>query len=160
MQLKLLNKSARRGMPDKNKFKVVIDTNLIISAAIVPNTPPDKLIKSWLKQKFILLICKQQLEEMKEVSQREKFKNRPLFTNRIAELVENIEFVAQLVVPLSDKDLPIHGRDSADDFMLALGLKGDADYLVTGDEDLLVLNGNPDLGKLKITTAKEFLDLI
>lgn len=160
MQPRLLKKSERLGMPDKKKFRVVIDTNLIISSAILSKSTPDKLIKSWLKSSFILLISKDQLEEMKEVSQREKFIERPLFTKRIAELVENIEFVAQLVVPLSDKDLSIHGRDPEDDFMLALGLGGNADYLVTGDQDLLILNGDPALGKLKIITAKGFLDLI
>lgn len=146
-------------MPEEQKLKVVVDTNLLISSAILSKSLPDKLIKAWLKDSFTLLISREQLEEIKEVSQREKVKKYPLFTKRIVELLENIEFVAQLIEPLSNKDLPLHGRDPEDDFMLASGLGGDVDYLVTGDEDLLVLNGNPALGKLKIITVKEFLNL-
>lgn len=147
-------------MPEENKLRAVIDTNLIISSAILSNSPPYKLIKYWLKQNFILLISKEQLEEIKDVSQREKLKKRPLFSKKVSELAENIEFVAQSIKSLSVKDLPIHSRDPEDDFMLSLGLGGDADYLITGDKDLLILDGDPALGKLKIITAKEFLKLI
>ncbi len=147
-------------MPEKNKLKVVADTNLLISSAIVSKSLPDKLIKSWLKQSFILLISQEQLEEMKDVSQREKVKKRPLFIKRIVELIQNIEFVAELVKPTPEKDLPIRSRDSDDDYLLACALGGEVDYLVTGDQDLLVLNENPALGKLKIITAKEFLSLV
>ncbi len=147
-------------MPEEQKFKVVVDTNLLISSAIISKSLPDKLIKSWLKDNFILLISQEQIEEIKDVSQREKVKKRPLFTKRIVELLENIEFVVELIKPIPEKDLPLHGRDPDDDYLLACALKGDADYLVTGDQDLLVLNGSPTLGKLKIITAKEFLDLI
>lgn len=147
-------------MPDENKLRVVIDTNLLISAALVAKSPPDKLIRSWLKKEFILLISLEQLEEIKDVSQRKKLKARPLFTKRITELTEDIEYVAETLKPLSKKDLPIHGRDEDDDFMLAAALGGDVDYLITGDEDLLVLNGNPSLGKLKIITVKDFLKIL
>lgn len=147
-------------MPGKNKLKAVVDTNLLISSAISSKGSPNKLIRSWLKDSFALLISREQLEEIKEVSKREKIKKYPLFTKRIVELIENIEFVAQLIDPLSNKDLPIRGRDPKDDFMLTCALGGDADYLVTGDENLLVLNGNSALGRLKITTVKEFLELI
>ncbi len=147
-------------MPEENKLKVVVDTNLLISSAIVSKSLPDKLIKLWLKQSFILLISKEQLEEIKDVSQREKVKKRPLFTKRIVELIENIEFVAELVKPMPEKDLPLRSRDPDDDYLLACSLVGEVDYLVTGDQDLLVLNGNPALGKLKIITVREFLELI
>lgn len=147
-------------MPDENKLRVVIDTNLLISSAIVAKSPPDKLIKSWLKKAFILLISSEQLEEIKDVSQRKKLKNLSLFTKRITELIENIEFVAETVKLLSEKDLPIKGRDPEDDFLLATALGGDADYLITGDQDLLVLNGDPALGKLKIISVKNFLRLV
>lgn len=137
-------------MPDENKARVVIDTNLLISSAIVPKSPPDKLIKAWLKKAFIMLISYNQFEEIKRVSQRKKFKDIPIFTKRVNELIENIEFVAEKTVPTPEENLLVHSRDPKDDFLLACALGGDADYLVTGDQDLLVLNGNPSLRKLKI----------
>ena len=147
-------------MPDKNKLRVVIDTNLLISSAIVQNSPPDKLVRLWLKKGFNLLVSTEQIEEIKDVSQRNKLKSRLLFSQRITELLEGIEFVSESIEPIPQKNLPIHSRDLEDNFMLAAALGGKADYLITGDEDLLVLNGDPDLGNLKIVTAKEFLKLI
>lgn len=147
-------------MPDESKLRIVIDTNLLVSAAIVPQSPPDKLVKSWLKKSFILLISYDQLEEIQEVSQRKKLKKRPLFTRRIAELIENIEFLAETVDPIAEENLPLHGRDPGDDFLLACALGGNADYLITGDKDLLVLNRGSALGKLKIVAVKDILDIL
>lgn len=100
------------------------------------------------------------MEEVRNVSQRKKFKDKPLFTKRVTELLENIEFVADKTVPISEDDLPLHARDPKDDFLLACALGGNVDYLVTGDHDLLVLNKNLSLGKLKIISAKDFLGMI
>lgn len=147
-------------MQDKRRLRAVVDTNLIISAAIVAKSPPNKLIRSWLVKAFILIASHEQLEEMKEVSQRKKLKAIPLFTERITELIDNIEFIAEIAQQIALKDLPLHGRDPEDDFILAAGLGGDADYLVTEDEALLALSGNTALGKLKIVTVKEFLKII
>lgn len=147
-------------MPERKKLRVVIDTNLLISAAIVINSPPDKLITAWLKKAFIMLISAEQLEEIKDVSRRGKIKAYPLFTKRVTELIENIEFVAENIEQQTNKDLPIRGRDPEDDYLLAIALAGNADYLITGDQDLLVLNEDPALGELKIISVAEFLKSI
>ena len=56
--------------------------------------------------------------------------------------------------------VPVALRDAKDEPILAAALGGDADYLVTGDEDLLVHRGDPRLGKLKIVTVAEFLAIL
>lgn len=144
-------------MPNAKKLRVVIDTNLLISAAIIPENPPDRVFKAWLTDAFDLLTSKEQLEEIKDASQKSKLKIYPLFLNKITEVMESLEFAAELVKPLSEVDLPLHSRGPKDDYILAISLGGRADYLITGDEDLLILNNNPELGSLKIVTAKEFL---
>jgi predicted nucleic acid-binding protein len=53
--------------------------------------------------------------------------------------------------------LPLHSRDKKDDKFLACALGGNCDYLITEDEDLLVLNGKRELGKLQIITAHDSL---
>lgn len=59
---------------------------------------------------------------------------------------------------MPEEQLPIRSRDPKDNKLLACALSTNADYLITGDEDLLILNGNPALGALKILTAKDFLN--
>lgn len=144
-------------MPNAKRLRIVVDTNLVISAALIPQSLPDKLIKSWLQDFFDLITSKEQLAEIKDAAKKEKLKSYPLFLNRIAELLQNLEFAAELVKPVSEADLVIRSRDTKDNYILATSLGGKADYLVTGDEDLLVLNSDPSLEILKIVTVKQFL---
>ena len=154
-------KFAKSDMQKGNKLRVILDTNLLLSAIIIPDSNPDKIIKSWKEDLFILLVSQSLIDELEDATQRKKFLNHYLlFKKRSEELIVSLKASAELIEPLSKKDLQIHSRDKEDDFMLASGFGGDADYLVTGDQDLLVLNGNSALGKLKIITVKEFLNLI
>ena len=77
----------------------------------------------------------------------------------IQRLLDGIKLNAQFAIEVKIEDLPLHSRDSKDDKVIGCALGGDADYLVTGDEDLLVLAGNPVLKSLSILTVKEFLAL-
>lgn len=147
-------------MPRTKRLRVVLDTNLIISAALIPQSPPDRLFKLWLKDAFDLLICKEQLEEIKAASKKGKLTDYPLFSDRIEEFIQNLEFAAELVKTVPEADLPVRSRDPKDDYILASSLGGKADFLVTGDEDLLVLSANPGLEKLKIVSVRQFLSVI
>jgi putative PIN family toxin of toxin-antitoxin system len=71
--------------------------------------------------------------------------------------IENLTVAADFVKALPLDALPIHSRDAKDDIMLACAISGNCDYLITGDDDLLILNGRPELGMLKIIKAAEFL---
>lgn len=144
-------------MSKTKRVRVVLDTNLIISAALIPQSLPDRLFRLWLKDSFDLLISKEQLEEIKTASKKSKLASYPLFSDRIIEFTTNLEFTAELVKPAPETNLPLHSQDPKDDYLLATSVGGGADYLVTGDEDLLALTANPGLGKLKIVSAKQFL---
>lgn len=146
-------------MPDQNPPRVVIDTNILISAIIVAGNVPDKIIKAWKDGLIILLLSGEILEEIKEVAGRDKFKKKyQNFGVRAEELIEVLELATETVDPKIS--LPIHCRDAKDDKLLTAALGGEADYLVTFDEDLLDLNGNPALGDLIIVYPNEFYDKV
>ncbi len=144
----------------KQIFRVVIDTNLLISAVIALKGLPNKLIRAWQKDRITLIFSSRLIRELEEVSQRDKFKQYHLFNEQIVELVDNIKASAEIIPSIPEEQLPIHSRDLKDDKLLACALSTNVDYLITGDEDLLILNGNSALGNLKIITAKDFLNLI
>jgi predicted nucleic acid-binding protein len=57
--------------------------------------------------------------------------------------------------------LQIHSNDKKDDKVLQCAIAGEADYLVTGDKkDLLLLNGQPQLGNTQIVSVKNFLSIL
>lgn len=61
---------------------------------------------------------------------------------------------------LPRRRLPVHVRDNKDDPILAAALGGKASYLVTGDDDLLVLRDDPRIKSLQIVTVRDFLEVL
>lgn len=148
-------------MDGANKLRVVIDTNLVISAAIISDSLPDHLLRAWQQDRYALLFSEEMLEELKDVSKRSPLVEKyHLLPQRIARFISSLELAAVKVQPLPASELPVRSRDPKDNFLLACAFAGEADYLITGDKDLLVLNGDPRLGQRKIVSAKEFLALI
>lgn len=146
-------------MKRTGKERVVIDTNLLISAVLTTGTPYN-LIQAWKNDKFTLVLSPYLLKEIKDTSQKDYLQKYHLFSERAGLLIITLKLAAEIISPLSDETLPIHCRDPKDDQLLAVALTGDTDYLITGDKDLLELNGKKELGKLRIITAKEFLTYI
>ena len=128
--------------------RVILDTNLWISFLISKNLSKlDPFIKN---RTLILLFSKESIEEFVDVVERPKFKR--FFSQKDIELILNLfDLFGELVNIKSDVNIC---RDAKDNFLLNLSIDGKADYLVTGDKDLLVLK------KIKITqilTMSQFL---
>ena len=132
----------------RNK-KVILDTNLWISFLITKNhTEIDDLI---IKGKIKLIFSTELVEEFLTVTSRSKFKK---YFNKqdIEELLEIFDTFAELInVKLEISEC----RDPKDNFLLSLAAESKADYLVTGDFDLLTLK---KIRKTKILTWKDFIN--
>jgi putative PIN family toxin of toxin-antitoxin system len=146
-------------MTSANKPTVVIDTNLLISALIRKgNHSPAQLVTAWRNHYFHLAMTSELISEVEMVLKREKISQKYALTpEEIEDFIAELRFSAQFVTPEKGEALPLHSRDQKDDILLACALGGDCDYLITGDEDLLILNGRPELGKLKIIKAADLL---
>lgn len=129
----------------------VIDNSVLVSAAIVGGIPRRAL--DLLFERGTILVSVDVLEELDDTLDRTKFDRYTPQTQRhnfIRELIE----VAELV-RISE---PIRAcRDPNDDKFLELAVSGDADYLITGDSDLLVLN--PFRG-VEIVTPRDFVQRV
>lgn len=51
---------------------VVLDTNILISALLLPNSQPAKLVTLWRESKFTLLTAKEQIDELMRVTRYQK----------------------------------------------------------------------------------------
>lgn len=134
-------------MPNHNS-RIVIDTNLWVSFLITKDfTKLDTII---FARQGTLVFSQELLDEFLEVVNRPKL--RPFFSETVVvELLETIEEFADFVNVRSEIKLC---RDPKDNFLLSLSLDGNADYLLTGDKDLLDL---VKFEKTKITTITDFL---
>lgn len=119
----------------KNKeVKVIFDTNIWISFLIGKRLAK---IKQYISDGSITIITTEQLlTEIKMVTNREKLK-KYFPEESVKELIELLETIAKKV-----EIKPTHfiNRDPKDNFLLDLIDFSKADYLVTGDKDLLAHN--------------------
>lgn len=135
----------------KNKpLRIILDTNLWISFLITKNY--SKLDKILFDEKCEIIFSEELLEEFISVIKRPKF--RRFFTNEdVDELLETIDDYAEFVVVKSEVDIC---RDKKDNFLLSLAKDSEADYLITGDNDLLEIK---TFVKTEILNFTDFFNL-
>lgn len=114
-------------------MNVVLDTNIWISFLI--GRALDEMENRFLLNDIHILTSEEQLREVREVIARPKFA-RYFSDEERGQLDDFLVKTAVAVVPSERLKLC---RDPKDDFLLELASAGDADYLVTGDDDILVL---------------------
>ena len=126
------------------KPRVVVDTNVFISGAFFHGLPG--IILDQINNLAIDLLMSPELEaEVLRVFMR---------LHTPADIFRNIQYTLDHhVIRIVPKKNVSKSRDPKDDMLLALSLAGRADYLVTGDKDLLVLR---KFEKTRIVTPREF----
>lgn len=135
-------------MPARKKHRVVIDTNLWISFLLTSDY--SKVDPMFADKTVILLFSQELVDEFVEVAQRPKFRKYfPI--DDIEDLLKKVQTKAAFISVTSIVDLC---RDPKDNFLLALAQDGNATHLITGDNDLLVLE---KVGKTKILTITDYL---
>lgn len=111
-------------------MRLILDTNVLLSAFIKVDSKPYKVIQAWLDDRFDLLSSVEQLEEVTRVS-RYPHVRRFIEPAEVGWLVNRIRDRALIIERLPKVDA---SPDPGDNFLLAMAEGGNADYLVTGDK--------------------------
>ena len=129
--------------------RFVVDTNVLISHLLMPDYTPGKALKCAL-HKGELLVSDDTLTELAEVINRPKFdkylssQDRKKFFEVLAPLCIRVEIIR-----------PVHAcRDPNDDKFLEVAINGSADFILSGDSDLLALHPFHDI---PILSPSQFL---
>jgi putative PIN family toxin of toxin-antitoxin system len=128
-------------------MKAVFDTNVLIAAFLTEGICAKLLIRA-RRRDFDMILCDGILQEFKRVLKK-KFAASP---HEMSEALLILSAAAQDILGQTDPIVPIC-RDSDDDLILACARDAVADYVVTGDEDLLVLK---DYEGISILNPREF----
>ncbi len=118
-------------------MRIILDTNILISALIVAGGAPDYLYQCWRMGRFTLVTSKEQLDEFRKVTRYPRLQKyiRPAAAGT---MVNEIRALAELAGPLPVVTVCV---DPADNFLLAMAQASKADFLVTGDgQHLLTLD--------------------
>jgi uncharacterized protein len=134
-----------------HRARVVLDTNVLISRMLIPQSIAGRAV-SRLLQQAQLLVSEGTLGELAQTLTRKKFDpyvtadDRQEFFRRFARVAEWVEVTSTVRLC----------RDPKDDKFLELAVDGQADWLVTGDQDLLALS---PYRKVALLTPADVLSL-
>lgn len=134
-------------------MRLVVDTNILVSALLVEESLSAHLVVLWRQGRFDLLTSAEQLDELMRVTRYPKIRERlvPALAGRLINELRDIAVVLKNIPTVTVC------QDPYDDYLLAMAVAGAADFLVTGDKrDLLGLKLHEGT---KIVTVRDFLTL-
>ena len=119
------------------RLRVVLDTNVLVSGLAYPASVPGRIVGAWQRGGLDVVLSKYILEEMVRLLPRlSRIKLSPA---AIRDLADSFLFLAEIVEPSGVVEEAL--RDTADKAVLGTLLAAQADYLISGDKDLLALAG-------------------
>ncbi len=133
-------------------MRVVLDTNIIVSALIRPGGDLEPVLRSLRDGEYTILYAQRSLDELVDVLARPRIRDKYGLTD------DDVESILALILlrgeaVVASKEI-VACRDPKDDLFLNVAVSGQADAIVSGDEDLLVLH--PFEG-IPILSPAEFL---
>ena len=131
--------------------RVVLDTNLVLSALVFGGSTPGELRRGWQDGHFQPLTSRVAAAELIRVLGYPKFRLDVGQQEQL--LADYLPYCTAIRVPADLKGVPVC-RDRFDQPFLELAVAGEADYLVTGDQDLLTMAAE---FSCEIVTASVFL---
>ncbi|HRJ28684.1 MAG TPA: putative toxin-antitoxin system toxin component, PIN family [Cyclobacteriaceae bacterium] len=138
-------------MPSLKPSKIILDTNIWISFLIGKELQDLKDLI--VDEKVKVITTDQLINEIKLVTSRDKLK-KYFNQDKVSELISLLDILADKV---KIKKIDKICRDPKDDFLLALSKESRANYLITGDKDLLDIKV---YGRTKIVTVRQFKEKI
>jgi len=136
----------------ENKIRIVLDTNWYISATI--NKKSRRILYKILAHPGITVLFSEEIvNEYRNVIVRDKFKK----TISIGQAIRFLNLILPTLEYVTIKTFVEQSRDVNDNYLLSLSIDGKADYLVTGDMDLLILE---KIGQTKILKLNSFIESI
>lgn len=132
----------------------VLDTNVLISAALSPDSAPAR-VTLWVIANARLIFSEPAFDELRSRLWRPKF-DRYLTIEHRNRILHDFSAIAEWV-EINDIPAPVSSRDPDDDMFIQTAVAGSARWLVSGDKDLLEVQG---LEEITILSPADMLERI
>jgi len=132
---------------EKKPLRVVLDSNIIVSAILFGNIP-DIILQKVYKKEIQAVISDVILAELNDVL----IKRFQIPNDKLKKLHRRMQANLELISPRIIINIC---RDPQDNKIIEAAVEGNCRYIITGDKDLLVLK---EYKEIKIVTAKDFLE--
>jgi putative PIN family toxin of toxin-antitoxin system len=133
-------------------LRATIDTNVFIRYLIRPSFAVKNLIETfWLTGVIQFVVAPELIEELTDVLQRKSIQ-RLVYADDGQALLDALMQQAEILPAIGNA--PVYTRDAKDDKFVACAIAGQADFLITFDEYLLVLR---QVGVTRVVTPQQLL---
>lgn len=137
-------------------MRVVVDTNVFVSALLSPQGIPSQIFAYWEQRFFDMLVSEESMDELARVLRYPKIRARYRVTD--AELGETVRlFMEKGLLVTPQETIRAITVDTSDNLYLEIAVAGDADGIVSGDWHLLRLQ---EYRGIPILAPAEFLDYL
>ena len=136
--------------------RAVLDTNVLVSALIRPSGPPGRIVDHLARGGFELVLSPSILDELRRSTRYPGVRKYIRLSDKELDLrMAQIDTIGDPVGGAVALHVPL--RDPQDLLFVAAAVEGRADFIVTGDQDLLVLG---EYQGIAVVTPRAFLDLL
>jgi putative PIN family toxin of toxin-antitoxin system len=138
--------------------RVVIDANVLISYLLEPaaDRPPNQVVRAIFAREFQAFLSELTVTEILRSTRDKPWLQQHIGTETAAAFLDRLGQIAS-IEPTEKRESEFHSRDVDDDYLIAHALQVDADLIVTGDKDLLVLRR---VSGVHVVTPKELIALL
>lgn len=140
-------------------MRVLVDTNLFIAYLLKPHGDSfiTLLFSAISAGEVTLLTPEMLLEEIERVAKHKPNLTKLISEERLEQFLRQLRLLGEAIPPITEPIPPIV-RDVKDDYLIAYAVVGRADYLVSGDKDLLVLNAVASVSIVNSGQFRQILD--
>ncbi len=133
-------------------MRIVLDTNVVISAFLSPSGPPAQIVDAWQRREFMVIVSQAVIAEYQRALEYDHIRKRHRMTNeQLDELISGFHERGTLVA--LDETINIV-RDPNDNHLIECAVAESATYNVSGDSHLLEVGEHRGI---YIVTPRAFL---
>ena len=135
-------------------LKIVLDTNVLVSGLLKPNSPPEIVLSHIFDEQIQVYFSKDILDEYRGVLVRDKFRKK-LNHSKVMSFLDQLQTHGCLISP--DVRLQVIKDDPADNKFLECSVEAPADFFVTGNKKHFSFTR---FRGTRIVTPKEFIQIL
>jgi putative PIN family toxin of toxin-antitoxin system len=134
-------------------LRIVVDTNILVSAALKRGGNPDTLLRRWIAGDFLIVTCPAAIAELSDVLNRPRIREKYHLTGQdIRDFVG--QFSRQVILVPGTSVSGVVTADPKDDIFISCAVEGRARYIISGNYHLQELRR---YGRIRIRTVARFL---
>ncbi|MGH7429716.1 MAG: putative toxin-antitoxin system toxin component, PIN family [Candidatus Methylomirabilaceae bacterium] len=137
-------------------LRVTPDVNILVSGTLFRRGASGEILAAWQEEKLALVTCETIVAQYEDVLRSPRIQRKYNFVNNhtVGASAAALRTYSILAEPVK---VPPVCRDPDDDIVLACAVMGQADYIISGDQDLLVLNTHEGI---PIVTPRGFVTIL